>query len=401
MAMMIAPFFFNLCTSVADENKKNKKVFYCYVSFALLNAVLMNTTSFYVKGLWSFGVFKYQPLGGYLYPLFTIFFHWCTVHGFWIVLRSFMNSSEDKKRKQLGLFLIATAASYSGGALLFVQAFYIPFPSYGVFPILTYVILTGYAIHKYQFLDFPSLLRTKEVIEIHRDKLALIGLLASSVSHELKNPLFLIQEYIRKTSEVPAVSNDPEARESVSRLSQQTDRIDKLVKRLNDFSKPYNNRSPANEVNLSEAIENALFFASQELKYHNISTVINIDPALPKVRGDRGEFEEIFLNLIVNAFHAMPDGGKLTIDSHTTNDGKGIEISIQDTGSGIPPEQLGNIFKPFYTTKTKTGGGTGGASGTGLGLYIVKNLVEKNGGVVKVLSEIKNGSQFTLKFNSV
>ena len=132
-------------------------------------------------------------------------------------------------------------------------------------------------------------------------------------------------------------------------------------------------------------IDNALFFASPELKYQNVKVEINIPANLPKLQGDRSQFEVIFLNLIINAYHAMPKGGTLAITAHSA-----IEISISDTGTGIAKEEIKNIFKPFYTTKQK--------SGTGLGLHIVKTLVEQNRGKIEVESQINQGTTFRLIF---
>ena len=158
MAMLIGPFFFRFGCCVADEFEKYRMTYKFYLWFGIINAVGLFFTPYYVKGLWSFGEFRYQPLGGPLYIVFTSFFFWCTIHSFIVAARKYRGTIGQKK-KQIKLFLLGTGIAYSGGGELFLQGFGIPVPSYGVFPILAYVIIIGYAIHKYQFLDFPNLLR--------------------------------------------------------------------------------------------------------------------------------------------------------------------------------------------------------------------------------------------------
>ena len=107
-----------------------------------------------------------------------------------------------------------------------------------------------------------------------------------------------------------------------------------------------------------------------------------------KIRGDRREVEEIFFNLILNACQAMPKGGLLRIGNELKNGFPRVHIS--DTGEGIPPDKIKRIFDPFFSTRRE--------KGTGLGLYIVKKLVERNGGLVEVASQVGRGTTFTLEF---
>jgi signal transduction histidine kinase len=157
-ATMIGPYFFLFGICVADEYEKYKKIYQSYYAFGLINAILLFITPWYVIGLWSFGVFRYQPLGGPLYILFTGFFYWCTLHSFIIAVKKYRVSFGNAK-KQIGAFLLATGIAYSGGGTLFLQAFKVPLPSYGIFLILAYVIIIGYAIHKYKFLDIELIIR--------------------------------------------------------------------------------------------------------------------------------------------------------------------------------------------------------------------------------------------------
>jgi len=189
-------------------------------------------------------------------------------------------------------------------------------------------------------------------------------------------------------------------------------------------------------------IEDALFFTSQKLKYQNVDIQMNLPENLPKVKGDKGQLEEIFLNLFMNALHAMPKGGTLTIStsvipmsakgrirptpfggktgiqaprspikthavwpqccSAAFGDDNLLEVVVSDTGIGMTEDELKSIFTHFYTTKNKEegrrtdGGRASPPAGTGLGLYIVKTLVEQNLGKISVGSKLGKGTCFSL-----
>lgn len=152
MATLIGPFFFRFACQVVGKSKKYQKVFRIYLCIAIVNAILLLATPLYVKGLWSFGDYRYQPLGGPLYPIFTVIFVGCTVHSYIVVLTNYRHMS-GIKQKQVGLFLLATGIAYFGGGTLFLQAYGLQIPTHGVYLILAYVIIIGYSVHKYHFLD--------------------------------------------------------------------------------------------------------------------------------------------------------------------------------------------------------------------------------------------------------
>ena len=141
------------------------------------------------------------------------------------------------------------------------------------------------------------------------------------------------------------------------------------------------------EISLSETFEGVLPLIRHELELDKIQLVKKVPNDLPRIRADRRQIEEIFFNLIVNACQAMKDGGKLTVQAEQRNGS--VQVEIQDDGPGIPSEQISKIFEPFYTTKE---------SGTGLGLYVTKQLVERNGGHIFLQSKLNQGTNFILKF---
>ena len=127
----------------------------------------------------------------------------------------------------------------------------------------------------------------------------------------------------------------------------------------------------------------------ERLARHRIQVEIAYADAAPAVSADADQMSQVFLNLIMNAIHAMPDGGTLRVEGSQV-DGN-LRISLADTGHGIPDEHLSRIFDPFFTTK-ETG------KGTGLGLTVVKGIIEEHGGTITVESEPGRGTTFTLTF---
>ncbi len=169
-------------------------------------------------------------------------------------------------------------------------------------------------------------------------------------------------------------------------LKQVTRALDVITK-LNRFAKPASDESRAmSHASIPEAIQNVLDLVSYEFKLDKIHIKDNIPKDLPNVQADQRQLEEILFNLIVNACYAMSAGGELTINSKLGTDK--VILEIKDSGTGISPEQAKHLFEPFHTTK--------GDKGTGLGLYITKQLVERNGGKIEVSTNGRRGSVFTI-----
>ncbi len=122
-----------------------------------------------------------------------------------------------------------------------------------------------------------------------------------------------------------------------------------------------------------------------EFSDKHIELIDDLDPELPECAMDEDQFYQVLLNIVFNAIHAMPEGGKLTVRTFTGPEG--LSLAITDTGSGMPPEKLEQIFIPFFTDKNR---------GTGLGLAITKNIVEQHGGEIAVESEEGVGTTFTV-----
>ena len=164
-------------------------------------------------------------------------------------------------------------------------------------------------------------------------------------------------------------------------LLEQVEYMDKIISSLQDYASPYKpNLTP---TSLHELVNSVLLTLSIP---DNVEVNVLIPEDLPKVMVDPTFMKRVFTNLFTNALQAMPDGGRLTIRAHKTEEA--VSISVEDTGVGIPEEKLDKIFTPLFTTKSK---------GIGLGLSICKRLLEAQGGSITVKSQVGKGSTFTLK----
>ncbi|RMG03575.1 MAG: sensor histidine kinase [Nitrospirae bacterium] len=218
--------------------------------------------------------------------------------------------------------------------------------------------------------------------EIKRiERMATLGEMAAAIAHEIKNPLAGISGAIQVISE--DFRDDDPRKEIVQEILVEIERLDKAVRNLLSFSKPI---TPQKEpVYLHDLLEKTISLVQQQAESLNIQ--IGIETSAEKIVAevDRELIQQVFLNLILNSFHAMPGGGKLTISITKTD--SSARIAFSDTGEGIPNENLKKVFKPFFTTRH---------TGTGLGLAISRNIVEAHGGMIDVESTIGLGSTFTI-----
>jgi signal transduction histidine kinase len=218
------------------------------------------------------------------------------------------------------------------------------------------------------------------------DRLASIGEMAAGIAHEIKNPLAGISAAVTIIKDdIP--SDDP--RNSIlGEVLQQVQRLDKTVNDLLFFGKP--SLPELSCIDINYVLDTTCKFASQHRSVMNVEKQLNLAHDLPPVYADGKQMQQVFLNLILNAFQAMAGGGKLSITtSKTTRQNKEyVRIDVADTGPGIPPQILEKIFTPFFTTK---------AQGTGLGLPICCKLVNLHNGDIRVTSDDSQGTIFTIE----
>lgn len=218
--------------------------------------------------------------------------------------------------------------------------------------------------------------------EIKRiERMATLGEMAAAIAHEIKNPLAGISGAIQVISE--DFRDDDPRKEIVHEILVEIERLDKAVRNLLSFSKPI---TPQKEpVYLQDLLEKTIALVQQQAESLNIQIEVETSTEKIVAEVDRELIQQVFLNLILNSFHAMAGGGKLTIMISKTD--SSAKIAFSDTGEGIPSENLKKVFKPFFTTRH---------TGTGLGLAISRNIVEAHGGMIDVESTIGLGSTFTI-----
>ena len=219
------------------------------------------------------------------------------------------------------------------------------------------------------------------------EKLATMGELASSIAHELNNPLATVS--LRVESLIAQTTGDDPRRRELEIIGQEVERMGNLVTNLLQFSR--RSQPQISTVNVCDEIEKTLDLVHYHLRKHNIAVVREFKPDGPLIHADRQQLRQLFLNLFTNASDAMPDGGTLTIRVTKRPEERQICIEIADTGVGIPPEILPKVLEPFYTTKPE-------GKGTGLGLPICRRITEGHGGTLNITSEggAGNGTRISI-----
>jgi two-component system NtrC family sensor kinase len=236
-------------------------------------------------------------------------------------------------------------------------------------------------------LDMECKLRDTQEQLLQSEKLAAMGRLTSQIAHELNNPLMASQTILHVIFN-NLHENCPN-RDRLKLIRKCNNRIQKIVEHLREFSRQ--ERPKFQKLDINQPIENALLITEQQLLDHNISVVKRLAQDLPSILGDSNQLEQVFLNLITNAMDAMDpvEGQKqLTLRSETGKDNafSSVEVSINDTGGGIPPENLDKVFEPFFSTKPV-------GRGTGLGLSLSFGIIEAHGGKLGIKSQAGKGTE--------
>ncbi len=215
----------------------------------------------------------------------------------------------------------------------------------------------------------------------HSEELATVGEMAAGLAHEIKNPLAGIAGAIQVLGET--LPNDDERRPVVEKVLEQVQRIDGTVRDLLAYARPKAARLAPTD--LHEVIDTALGVVLL-FPQTRINVVRHFQDSLPQAMVDGQQFGQVLSNLFINAVQAMPEGGMLTV--RTWSEPNGIQVSVRDTGKGIPKSKLDRVFDPFYTTKTR---------GTGLGLPICRRVVEAHHGTISVNSRPDQGAEFIIE----
>jgi signal transduction histidine kinase len=217
---------------------------------------------------------------------------------------------------------------------------------------------------------------------VQSEKLAATGRLAASMAHEINNPLQAIHNSLQL---VLGFALEPgEQQEYLQMADEEVQRLMGLVKRILDFARrPQREAKP---TNLNDVVAKVLALATKYHQHRHIALRLDLSPDLPAVIATADELGQVFLNLVLNAVDAMPEGGNLRVSSRLAQDGH-LMVAFSDTGSGISPDHLDHVFVPFFSTKE---------GGTGLGLTVSQNIIERHGGEITVQSVMGEGTTFTV-----
>ena len=242
---------------------------------------------------------------------------------------------------------------------------------------------------------------------IQAEKLESIGTLAAGVAHEVRNPLQTILMGIAYLSRKPRTRRG-NAGMVLNEMQESIKRADSIVRGLVEFSS--SNHPDVQDEALNQIIEQSLILVKYELTKQHVTVVKDLAPGLPSLKLERNKIQQAFINLFLNAIQAMPEGGHLTVRTYekrlegdpgtrppaspvvSPKARTAVVAVIEDTGAGIPDDQLARIFDPFFTTKAP-------GVGTGLGLPVTRKIVELHGGSIEVANQPGSGVQFSLTFN--
>ncbi|TDA66949.1 MAG: hypothetical protein D9V47_11555 [Clostridia bacterium] len=214
------------------------------------------------------------------------------------------------------------------------------------------------------------------------EALTAAGQLATSLIHEVRNPLTSVKGFLQLLEKKVV---QPELQEYITIMSGELDRATELI---GDFLQVARPREPLWEkVDLNAMVRDMVMLVEGQAFLRGVSLSQELSPELPWLWLDRSQVKQVVLNLLSNALAATPSGGRITVRSHWRN--RQVWVQVEDTGSGMPPEMVARIGTPFLTTKE---------NGTGLGLYICRQIMARHEGRMEVRSELGCGSTFSLVF---
>jgi two-component system, NtrC family, sensor kinase len=254
--------------------------------------------------------------------------------------------------------------------------------------LIAVLVVATYLVSKIHTADQTRVAALHKVEYVN--KMASIGRLAAGVAHEINNPLAIINEKAGLMKDLMAQQEPSPLQVKMQGLLDSilssVNRCATITRRLLSFARQSD--VTFDLVDIRNVIENVIGFLGKESEYRNISIDVDIAPDIPFFKSDRGKLEQIFLNLMNNAFSALSDGGHLQVIGRKKSE-KDLNISVIDDGCGIHPDDIKRVFEPFFSTRTQQGG-------TGLGLSITHGLVQELGGTITVESQLGKGTRFNI-----
>lgn len=232
--------------------------------------------------------------------------------------------------------------------------------------------------------------RTRELQEtqlkyLHAEKLSAIGQLSASIAHEFNSPLQGVMTILKGMQKT--VSLEGKDKELLELAIGESERMKNLIRSLQAFNRPSSGRKVL--IDVHESLDSLLLLSKADLRRKNIRTILHYSERLPLIKVIPDQIKQVFLNLLNNAADACYQKGGGVITISTYRDTSRVAVAISDTGIGIKPQQMDQIFRPFYTTKPEV-------KGTGLGLSVCHGIVQSHQGEIRVESEPGKGATFTV-----
>jgi len=218
------------------------------------------------------------------------------------------------------------------------------------------------------------------------EKLALTGRLAASMAHEINNPLQSVIGCLDLARESLVKGQQADASQMLEIGAEELQRAASIVSQLRDLSRP-SELTERELTSVKELVEHVMLLTQKKCLQHHVEIARGLGRDLPRLSVAPNQIQQVFLNLMLNAVEAMPDGGRLVVQATRTGEPDGVCVTFADTGCGIPPDVLPNIFDPFFTTKEE---------GLGLGLYVTQSIVDAHSGRIDVESQVGKGTTFTV-----
>jgi two-component system sensor histidine kinase HydH len=212
-----------------------------------------------------------------------------------------------------------------------------------------------------------------------------VATLVAGLAHEIGTPMGVIQGHAEL---LESSVSDERGRWRLRIIREQIDRISRIIQALLNTARP---RDPVRvPIRLAPILDNCLSFLAEKFRRRGVEVERDYAAAVSEISGDSEKLQQLFLNLLLNAVDAMPQGGRIVVGLGPDGD-KGLAVRIRDTGGGIPKEQQKRIFEPFYTTKEA-------GQGSGLGLVVAREIVAHHEGEIDVVSELGEGTEFRIRF---
>ena len=228
------------------------------------------------------------------------------------------------------------------------------------------------------------IMRDQQVRLLGAERMAAIGEMASAVAHAIRNPL----AGIRSSAELALDDETQSFREPAQDIIAEVDRVEDWVRELLTYARPID--GPVQPIDLNTVVQKSVATYAREIGRRKIHVNASLATDLPFVRGDASLLGQALNSLIANALDAMKDGGRLSLTSASREHRREVELQVSDTGSGMGPEELSRIFRPFYTNKAK---------GLGLGLPLAKRIIERYAGTLSVQSKPGAGTTIAIRFD--